>query len=112
VNQKVPVRTFADWDEFAPGNFETDLVVHNGGCISRSCVHSLVLTDISSGWTECLALVARDKSLVAGALEALQSYLPIPLIGIDTDNDSAFMNDTVVDYCLSHGIKLTRSQLI
>ena len=110
VKHRVPVRTFADWGEPVPGYFETDLVAHNGASTSGSCVHSLVLTDINSGWTECVALVARDKSLVTGALEALQSFLPIPLLGVDTDNDSAFMNNTVVEYCLSHGIKLTRSR--
>ena len=110
VKRKVPIRTFADWNEPEPGNFETDLVAHNGGYSAGSCVHSLVLTDIYSGWTECVALVAREQSLVVEALQALQSLLPVPLIGIDTDNDTAFMNETVVEYCLTNGINFTRSR--
>ena len=47
----VPVRTFADWKEPAPGYFETDFVAHNGGISTGGCVHSLVLTDVASGWT-------------------------------------------------------------
>lgn len=110
VKSQIPVRTFADWDEPAPGYFETDLVAHNGGLSAGSCVHSLVLTDISSGWTECVALVARAQTLVIEALEALQSQLPIPLLGIDTDNDGVFINESMIKYCESHDVEFTRSR--
>jgi hypothetical protein len=36
--------------------------------------------------------------------------LPFAMRGLDTDNDSAFMNDTVLDYCQAHGLELTRSR--
>lgn len=110
VKSKIPVRTFADWDNPAPGYFETDLVAHNGGLSTGSCVHSLVLTDISSGWTECVALVAREQTLVVEALEALQCQLPITLLGIDTDNDSAFINESLIKYCKTHDVEQTRSR--
>jgi hypothetical protein len=29
--------------------------------------------------------------------------------GVDTDNDSAFMNDPMLDYCQGQGLELTRS---
>jgi hypothetical protein len=106
----VPVRTFADWKEPPPGYFETDFVAHSGGVTSGGCVHSLVLTDIATGWTEGLALVAREQSLVVEALDAVSLILPIPLLGIDTDNDGAFMNETVLEYCKRRGIELTRSR--
>ena len=110
LKDAVPIRTFADWNEPIPGNFEMDFVAHNGGSTSGSCVHSLVLTDVSSGWTECIALVAREQSLVVEALKVLKDQLPVPLLGIDTDNDSAFINDTLIRYCKTNGINLTRSR--
>ena len=110
VKSQIPVRTFADWDDPAPGYFETDLVAHNGGLSAGSCVHSLVLTDISSGWTECVALVAREQTLVVEALEALQCQLPIPLLGIDTDNDGVFINESLIKYCKTHDVEQTRSR--
>jgi hypothetical protein len=110
VKGQIPVRTFADWEEPEPGYFETDLVAHNGGLSAGSCVHSLVLTDICSGWTECMALVAREQSLVLEALEVLQSQLPVPLLGIDTDNDGAFINESLIQYCESHDVEFTRSR--
>ncbi|MEE9567208.1 MAG: transposase, partial [Desulfobacteria bacterium] len=63
-----------------------------------------------SGWTECVALVAREQTLVVEALEALQPQLPIPLLGIDTDNDGAFINESLIKYCESHDVEFTRSR--
>ena len=50
---------------------------------------SLVATDVCSGWTEAVALVAREQSLVVEGLEAIRHQLPVPVLGIDSDNDSA-----------------------
>jgi hypothetical protein len=36
--------------------------------------------------------------------------LPFPLLGLDTDNDGAFLNDTLLTYCSNHGIVFTRSR--
>ena len=69
--RQVPVRTFADWEEPLPGDMEADLVSHGGESGAGSFVHTLTLTDVASGWTECVALVVRDSALVAAALEQL-----------------------------------------
>ena len=87
----VPVRTFGDWKDPAPGFVEADLVAHCGGTLSGSFVWSLVLTDISSGWTECVPLLVREARLVVDALDHLRGALPFPLRGIDTDNGSEFL---------------------
>ena len=34
--------------------------------------------------------------------------MPFPLLGLDTDNDSVFMNETIRDYCVREGIVFTR----
>jgi hypothetical protein len=67
VRKMVPVRTFADWEGVAPGYMEMDIVVHCGARLVGSFVHSLVLTDVASGWTECLALPVREQSLIVEA---------------------------------------------
>jgi len=108
VRRLVPVRTFAAWDDVRPGFMEMDLVAHCGGRLEGSFVHTLVLTDIASGWTECIALPVREQALVVEAIRAVQQRLPFPLLGIDTDNDSAFMNETLWEYCNDHGLIFTR----
>ena len=110
VRKLVPVRTFADWGGIGPGFMEMDMVVHCGTKLVGTFVHSLVLTDVASGWTECLALPVREQSLIVEAITGLRPRLPFPLLGLDTDNDSAFMNDTLWDYCQEQGIVLTRSR--
>ncbi|MCA1607603.1 MAG: transposase family protein, partial [Acidobacteria bacterium] len=108
VRRLVPVRTSADWDDVQPGFMEMDLVAHCGGRLEGSFVHTLVLTDIASGWTECIALPVREQALVVEAIRVVQRRLPFPLLGIDTDNDSAFMNETLWEYCNDRGLIFTR----
>ena len=110
VQKNVPVRTFAEWEDPQPGDMEADLVSHGGDSAIGSFVHTLTLTDVASGWTECVALVVRDGALVAAALEQLRQTMPFPLRGFDTDNGSEFMNETVAAYCQTHGIPCTRSR--
>lgn len=111
IRQSVPVRTFADWGDPPPGYVECDMVEHCGGMKEGgNFVHTLTLTDIHSGWTECVALAVREQSLVVQGIDAIAQRLPFPLRGLDTDNDSAFMNDTLQRYCRDHGIEWTRSR--
>ena len=110
INQRVPVRTFDDWREPSPGFLEIDLVAHCGGTLSGSFIHSLVATDVSSGWTEAVPLLAREQSLVAQGVEVISRQLPIPLRGIDSDNDSAFINETLIAHCEDAAIEFTRSR--
>ena len=55
---QVPVRTFADWNKPPPGFLEIDFVVHCGGPLSGSFIHNLVATDVCTGWTEAVPLLA------------------------------------------------------
>ena len=110
VQRNVPVRTFADWEEPLPGDMEADLVSHGGESAAGSFVHTLTLTDVASGWTECVALVVRDGSLVVAALESVRTSMPFPLRSLDTDNGGEFMNETVAAYVGQHGISCTRSR--
>ena len=110
LRKAIPVRTFGDWNDPAPGNMEADFVCHCGERMIGSFVHTLVLTDIATGWTECIALAAREQHLVTEALNQVRGRLPFPLLGFDSDNDSAFINDTVPEYCRQHRIEFTRSR--
>ena len=71
-------------------------------------MQTLVLTDIATGWTECAPLLVREQRLLTEVLSELRKLLPFPLLGLDTDNDSVFMNETVRDYCQQVGIEFTR----
>jgi hypothetical protein len=109
-SREIPVRTFADWKEPAPGFLEIDFVAHGGDSMQGTFLWSLVATDVCSGWTEAVALVAREQSLVVEGLEVIRRQLPVPVLGIDSDNDSAFINETLQGYCKERQIEFTRSR--
>jgi hypothetical protein len=110
ARRRVPVRTFADWNEPPPGSMEMDCVAHCGDVNRGSYVNSLVLTDIASGWTEAAPLVVRESGLLVETLERIRQGLPFALRALDVDNGSEFVNESLINYCLSHGIELTRSR--
>ena len=106
----MPIRTFNDWGDPPPGFCEIDMVAHGGTSVAGSFIQTLTMTDIATGWTECLPLVARDGSLVVEAMTRAQSLFPWLVRGADFDNDSAFMNDVVVPWCRAQKIEVTRSR--
>src|SRR6202521_3055205 len=110
IRREVPIRTFNDWNDPPPGFCEIDMVAHGGTSVAGSFIQTLTLTDIATGWTECLPLVARDGSLVVEAMTRAQSLFPWLMCGADFDNDSAFMNDIVVPWCRAQRIEVTRSR--
>ncbi len=106
VRRSVAVRTFEGWDDPPPGFMEADLVAHSGPTARGSFVQTL--TDIATGWTECAPVLVREQSLLTAVLGEIRKLLPFPLLGLDTDNDSVFLNETVRDYCQAAGITFTR----
>ena len=64
IRREVPIRTFGDWNDPAPGFCEVDLVAHGGTSVAGSFIQTLTMVDVATGWTECLPLVNRDGILV------------------------------------------------
>lgn len=108
--RRIKMRTFADWNDPPPGSMERDLVAHCGAVNRGSYVHSLVLTDIASGWTEAAPIVVREGTLVVETLDRINGSLPFALQALDVDNGSEFVNDKLIQYCLNQRIELTRSR--
>ena len=110
LRKSIAVRTFNDWNDPPPGFFEMGMVAHCGRSVAGSHAHSLALTDIASGWTEAAAMVVREQTLITVTVEEIRVKLPFAMLGLDVDNDSAFINETVVDYCKDRKLDLTRSR--
>jgi hypothetical protein len=94
----------------APGYMEADLVAHGGPSASGSFAQTLTLTDVATGWTECAPLLFRERRLLGEVMTALQAALPFPLLGLDTDNDTVFMNETIKGWCEAADVAFTRSR--
>ncbi len=110
LKQQIPIRTFAQWDEAQPGFLEADLVAHCGGHSEGGCLYTLTLTDVATGWTECLPLLNRGREAVLAALQRARTLFPFPIQGIDTDNGGEFLNEEVTAYCEREQITFTRGR--
>jgi hypothetical protein len=112
LKQRIPIRTWADWTEDRPGFCEIDLVDHSGGQIIRGREHAwtLCFTDVKTGWTECVAVRNKAQVHVFAAIQRARQRLPFPLLGLDSDSGSEFINDQLYRYCLAEEITFTRGR--
>ena len=110
LKELIPVRTFADWDDQRVGFLEADLIAHCGDSPEGFYLCTLSTVDVATGWSECVAVWGKGKSRVGGAVETVRRRLPFPLLGLDVDNGSEFINYALYDYCKRHKITFTRSR--
>jgi hypothetical protein len=110
LKRQIPIRTFAQWDDRRPGFCEVDLVAHDGGSPFGEFCHTLDLTCVNTGWTEMRALRTKAQRWVREALADIAKDLPFPLLGLDSDNGSEFINVELFSWCAERGITFTRSR--
>jgi hypothetical protein len=87
LKQQIPIRTF------------------EGGYL-----YTLTLTDVATGWTECLPLLYRSQETVLAGFQRARTLFPFPILGIDTDNGGEFLNEAVVAYCEQGHLTFTRGR--
>src|SRR5256885_939866 len=110
LKQQIPIRTFEEWKETRPGFLEADLVAHCGADIEGGYLYTLTLTDIATGWTECLPLLYRSQEAVLAALQRARTLFPFPILGIDSDNGGEFISEAVIAYCEQAHMTFTRGR--
>jgi hypothetical protein len=110
LKHQIPIRTFHEWNETQPGFLEADLVAHCGGQPEGSFLYTFTLTDVATGWTECLPLRYRSPEMVEAALMQARTLFPFPILGIDTDNGKEFINEIILAYCEREHLTFTRGR--
>ena len=110
LRQEIPVRTFTDWDDARPGFLEIDLVAHCGGSTEGFYLCTLCAVDITTAWVELDAVWGKNQERVGSAVHRVRERLPMPLIGLDSDNGSEFINRHLLAWCRRFGITFTRSR--
>ncbi len=109
LKHHIPVKTDR-WDVQTPGFTEADLVSHSGHSASGEFAHTLNVTDMHTTWTESLAVLGRAEEPVRRALNEIATELPFPLLGVDTDNGSEFINHHLKRWCDTRQIQFTRGR--
>jgi len=110
LRQEIPIRTFTEWDDARPGFCEVDLVAHCGSSTEGFYLCTLCAVDIATTWVELEAVWGKGQDRVGGGIHRVRQRLPMPLVGLDSDNGSEFINQRLYTYCQKTGITFTRSR--
>jgi len=110
LKHKIPIRTFADWNEDEPGFLEIDLVAHCGDSTRGEYINTLDMTDVATGWTVCAAFMGRSEAFCVKAIQEVKSSFPFTILGIDSDNGGEFINAHLKRYCERNSITFTRGR--
>ena len=110
VKNQIPIKTFADWNEKMPGFIEIDLVDHSGGIERGIFAQTLDAVDVLTGWTETICVENKSQIKVFEGLNKIIKQFPFPILGIDSDNGSEFINHHLIKYCEEKKITFTKSR--
>jgi hypothetical protein len=110
LKDSIPMRTWAEWDEAVPGFVEIDLVGHEGGNSKGEFCFTLDITDIATGWTETVSVRNKAQKWVFAAIREATAKFPFPILGIDSDNGSEFINWGLFRWCEQENLTFTRSR--
>lgn len=110
LKSQIPIRTWSEWDENTPGFVEIDLVGNEGGNSFGEFCFTLTITDVATGWTVNRTVPNKAAIHVIGAIKHASARFPFPILGIDSDNGSEFINAHLYDYCVSEKVTFTRGR--
>jgi hypothetical protein len=110
LRAQVPLRTFTEWANVAPGNLQADLLAHCGESTRGFYLTSLLAIDVATGWTELQAVWGKGHKRVGSAVHRIRSALPMPLSSLHTDNGGEFLNHILVPWCRHERIAFTRGR--
>ena len=110
LKHEIPIRTFTEWTDAQPGFCEVDLVAHCGSKTEGFYLCTLCAVDIPTAWIELEPVWGKGQKRVRGAIHRVRTRLPLPLLGLDSDNGSEFINRALLTYCREHQITFTRSR--
>jgi hypothetical protein len=110
LKNAIPIKTFSEWENSRPGFIQVDLVAHCGERADGFYLNTLSAVDVATGWFEPVAVWGRGQERVGAAIHQLQQLLPMPLLGLGSDNGSEFINRGLYEYCGRQRITFTRSR--
>lgn len=93
-----------------PGYLSTDTVAHCGATLKGDHLWTLNSTDVLTGWSETVSIKSRARKwIIEGHDELLESF-PYPILGVNYDGGSEFINHDMFDYSKMHNYQMTRSR--
>lgn len=93
-----------------PGWLSTDTVAHCGSSLKGDHIWTLNSTDTVTGWTETISLKSRASRFVREGHEEIMPRFPFPILGVNYDGGSEFINREMIDYAKLQQYQMTRSR--
>lgn len=109
LKEVIPIRR-GPWENPEPGYGEIDTVVHCGSTLSGEMAYTVNFVDIATFWSESVAQINKGQLRTKSSVVEIQRRLPFPLLGLDPDTGSEFINWVLKGWCDEEGIELTRSR--
>ncbi|TMD30343.1 MAG: transposase family protein [Chloroflexi bacterium] len=110
ANPRSQCAPFPNGSRTAPALWKWNGRAHCGEHLDGRFLYTLTLTDLATGWTECLPLLSKSADAVLAALAQARKLFPFPLLGIDTDSGSEFLNEELIAYCEQEQLTFTRGR--
>jgi len=107
LKEIIPVRR-GPWDNPRPGHGEIDTVAHCGNTVEGLFAYTVQYTDVATCWCLIESQMGKDKVETLRSIETMERRIPFPLLGLDPDSGSEFINWNTKDWCDRKKIDLTR----
>ena len=101
LKEIIPVRR-GPWENPLPGNGEIDSVAHCGTTLLGDYAYSVQYTDVATLWMCLSAQWNKGQIATLESIKRIEAHLPFPLLGIDPDSGSEFINWLAKDWCDTH----------
>ena len=92
------------WDEAVPGYFEVDLVWHSSPTAQGEFGHTLQMMDVTSGWSERVALLGRSYRVMEAGFKRLLERVPFTVLGIHPE----MVQSSLIAICVPSGTSIRR----
>ena len=94
----------------SPGSSRPVTVAHCGPVLKGEFARTVNMTDVLTGWTFTRSIRNNAEKHIISALDAAVDAIPFPVLGMDFDNGSEFINHGVVRWAGNLDIYFTRSR--
>ncbi len=109
LKEIIPIRR-GPWENPDPGYGEVDSVAHCGHTLHGDFAYTVQYTDVTTIWTCLSAQWNKGEEATKESIERIQGALPFPLLGIDPDSGSEFINWLLKGWCDERNIEMTRTR--
>ena len=109
LKEIIPIRR-GPWNNPDPGFGEVDTVAHCGSTLFGDYAYTVQYTDVSVIWTCLSPQWNKGEEATKESMIRIKSRLPFPMLGIDPDSGSEFINWNLKGWCDAEHIAMTRTR--